>query len=141
MRAIFEIQRLDSIFRAHQIDAVIHFVALAFVGESVTAPSQYYDVNVHGTRVLLDTMVKAGVSTIVFSSSCAVYGEPAQTPIAENAPTEPVKHTASALAKNILGWSAELSELPTIITDAWRWPAQRFGIEQTKRTIGVRHIN
>ena len=68
----------------------MHFAALAYVGESVTAPSQYYDVNVHGTRVLLDAMVRAGVPRIVFSSSCAVYGEPAQTPIIESTPTEPV---------------------------------------------------
>src|SRR5512139_1394667 len=47
---------LDFVFRAHQIDAVMHFAALAYVGESVTAPSQYYDVNVNGTRVLLDAM-------------------------------------------------------------------------------------
>ena len=81
---------LDFVFRAHQIDAVIHFAALAYVGELVAAPSQYYDVNVNGTRVLLDAMVTAGVRTIVFSSSCAVYGEPAKTPIVESAPTEPV---------------------------------------------------
>src|SRR5262249_46370263 len=81
---------LDFVFEAHQIDAVMHFAALAYVGESVKAPSQYYDVNVHGTRVLLDRMVKAGVPRIVFSSSCAVYGEPAKTPIIESTPTEPI---------------------------------------------------
>ena len=68
----------------------MHFAALAYVGESVTAPSQYYDVNVHGTRVLLDAMIRARVPRIVFSSSCAVYGEPAKTPIIESTPTEPV---------------------------------------------------
>src|SRR5262249_12082480 len=52
---------LDSVFQAHRIDAVLHFAALACVGESVSAPSQYYDVNVHGTKVLLDAMVKARV--------------------------------------------------------------------------------
>ena len=67
---------LDAVFAAHRIDAVIHFAALAYVGESVTAPGRYYDVNVHGTRTLLDAMVRAGVRAIVFSSSCAIYGEP-----------------------------------------------------------------
>ena len=68
----------------------MHFAALAYVGESVTAPSRYYDVNVHGTRMLLDAMVRAGVPTIVFSSSCAVYGEPAKIPIIETTRIEPV---------------------------------------------------
>ena len=87
---IRDLAALDLIFRSHQIDAVMHFAALAYVGELVAAPSRYYDVNVHGTRVLLDAMVRAGVPTIVFSSSCAVYGEPAKTPIAEGTLTEPV---------------------------------------------------
>jgi UDP-glucose-4-epimerase GalE len=81
---------LDCVFQTHEIDAVMHFAALAYVGESVTSPSQYYDVNVHGTRVLLDCMVRAGVPTIVFSSSCTVYGEPAKIPITEDTPTQPV---------------------------------------------------
>ena len=73
---------LDAVFAAQRIDAVMHFAALAYVGESVTAPGRYYDVNVHGTRVLLDAMVRAGVRVIVFSSSCAIYGEPERMPIA-----------------------------------------------------------
>src|SRR5262245_20746513 len=67
---------LDAVFSTHQIDAVMHFAALAYVGESVAVPGRYYDVNVHGTRVLLDAMVQAKDWSIVFSSSCAVYGEP-----------------------------------------------------------------
>ena len=81
---------LGSVFQTHRIDAVMHFAALAYVGESVMAPSRYYDINIHGTRVLLDAMIKAGVPRIVFSSSCAVYGEPAKTPITESASTQPV---------------------------------------------------
>jgi UDP-glucose-4-epimerase GalE len=81
---------LDAVFNAHQIDAVMHFAALAYVGESVTAPGRYYDVNVHGTRVLLDAMVRAGVSAIVFSSSCAVYGEPDSMPIRESTQARPI---------------------------------------------------
>src|SRR5271169_3728964 len=67
---------LDAVFSARRIDAVMHFAALAYVGESVTAPGRYYDVNVHGTRVLRDAMLRAGIKAIVFSSSCATYGEP-----------------------------------------------------------------
>jgi len=81
---------LNAVFAAHQIDAVMHFAALAYVGESVTAPGRYYDVNVHGTRVLLDAMMHAGVSLIVFSSSCAIYGKPEHMPICENASLNPI---------------------------------------------------
>jgi UDP-glucose-4-epimerase GalE len=81
---------LDAVFAAQRIDAVMHFAALAYVGESVTAPGRYYDVNVHGTRVLLDAMVRAGVRVIVFSSSCAIYGEPDRVPIDEGMKLNPV---------------------------------------------------
>src|SRR5476651_1868523 len=67
---------LDAVFTSYRFDAVMHFAALAYVGESVREPGRYYDVNVHGTRMLLDAMMRAGVRVIVFSSSCAVYGEP-----------------------------------------------------------------
>ena len=81
---------LDAVFAAQRIDAVMHFAALAYVGESVTAPGRYYDVNVHGTRVLLDAMVRAGVGVIVFSSSCAIYGEPQRMPISESTRLNPI---------------------------------------------------
>jgi UDP-glucose-4-epimerase GalE len=81
---------LDAVFGAQRIDAVVHFAGLAYVGESVTAPSNYYDVNVHGTRVLLDAMLRAAVSAIVFSSSCAVYGQPDNVPIVESALPDPI---------------------------------------------------
>jgi UDP-glucose-4-epimerase GalE len=81
---------LDAVFAAQRIEAVVHFAALAYVGESVTAPERYYDVNVHGTRVLLDAMVRAGVRVIVFSSSCAIYGEPDRVPIDEGMKLNPV---------------------------------------------------
>jgi UDP-arabinose 4-epimerase len=73
-----------------RIDAVIHFAALAHVGESIRFPDQYYDVNVNGTRVLLEAMVRAKVKRTVFSSSCAVYGEPDRMPILEETPLRPV---------------------------------------------------
>jgi UDP-glucose-4-epimerase GalE len=81
---------LDAVFAANHIDAVMHFAALAYVGESVTAPSLYYDVNVHGTHVLLDAMLRAGVRAIVFSSSCAIYGEPECKAIAESISLNPI---------------------------------------------------
>ena len=83
-------ERLDRVLAETRFEAVMHFAALAYVGESVTAPGKYYDVNVNGTRVLLDAMVKAGVPALVFSSTCAVYGEPEQQPITEATPKAPI---------------------------------------------------
>ena len=81
---------LDAVFSAYKFDATMHFAALAYVGESVTAPGRYYDVNVNGTRTLLDAMVRAGVRSIVFSSSCAIYGEPDSMPITEDTDPNPI---------------------------------------------------
>jgi UDP-arabinose 4-epimerase len=81
---------LDAFFSAHRIDAVMHFAALAYVGESVTVPGRYYDVNVNGTRVLLDAMMRTKVRLIVFSSSCAIYGQPDSIPIVESTRLEPI---------------------------------------------------
>jgi UDP-glucose-4-epimerase GalE len=81
---------LDAVFSTYRFDAVIHFAALAYVGESVTAPGRYYDVNVNGTRTLLDAMVRASVHSIVFSSSCAIYGEPDALPISERMVPNPI---------------------------------------------------
>ncbi|WP_428776029.1 UDP-glucose 4-epimerase GalE [Vibrio sp.] len=78
---------LDSVFSAHDIKAVIHFAGLKAVGESVAKPLQYYDNNVNGTLVLARAMRKAGVKSIVFSSSATVYGDPELVPITEQSPT------------------------------------------------------
>jgi UDP-arabinose 4-epimerase len=81
---------LNAVFSEYRFDAVMHFAALAYVGESVTAPGRYYDVNVNGTRTLLDAMVRAGVRSIIFSSSCAIYGEPERMPITEHTVPNPI---------------------------------------------------
>ncbi len=74
----------------HRIDAVMHFAAWLAVGESVTNPAKYYENNLTGSLCLLDAMVAEGVSRLVFSSTCAVYGEPQQLPLSEDHPTAPV---------------------------------------------------
>ena len=71
------------------VDAVIHFAGKSLVGESVEKPDLYHNVNVNGSRNLLDQMYIAGVKKLVFSSSAATYGEPVTIPIQENAPTAP----------------------------------------------------
>ncbi|NJL48614.1 MAG: UDP-glucose 4-epimerase GalE [Leptolyngbyaceae cyanobacterium SM2_5_2] len=81
---------LKSIFNQRQIDAVMHFAAYTYVGESVTNPSKYYESNVVGTLRLLDAMVEAGVKNFVFSSTCATYGMPQALPITETHPQNPI---------------------------------------------------
>ena len=83
----------DAVFEAfarHQPDAVVHFAALALVGESMSEPGRYFLTNVVGTQNLLDAMQAHGVQRIVFSSTCATYGEPSAMPITEKAPQLPV---------------------------------------------------
>jgi UDP-glucose-4-epimerase GalE len=71
-------------------DAIMHFAAHAYVGESVTNPRKYFHNNVEGGLSLLNSALEAGVKKIIFSSTCAVYGEPAKVPIEENIPRQPV---------------------------------------------------
>ena len=73
-----------------RVDAIMHFAAHAYVGESVTNPKKYFHNNVEGGLALLNAALEAGVKKIIFSSTCAVYGEPAKVPIAEDIPREPV---------------------------------------------------
>ncbi|MEG4010815.1 MULTISPECIES: UDP-glucose 4-epimerase GalE [unclassified Microcoleus] len=81
---------LDNLFATHEIAAVMHFSAYAYVGESVTDPAKYYRNNVIGTITLLEAMIAAGVKKIVFSSTCATYGVPHKIPIAEDHPQNPI---------------------------------------------------
>ena len=80
---------VDSVFDSEQIDGVIHFAANSLVGESMTNPLKYYDNNLCGTKVLLESMVAHGIDKIVFSSTAATYGEPERVPILETDRTEP----------------------------------------------------
>jgi UDP-glucose-4-epimerase GalE len=73
-----------------RVDAVIHFAAHAYVGESVEHPRKYFRNNVLGSLTLLNTALEAGIRRFVFSSTCAVYGIPERIPITEQTPREPV---------------------------------------------------
>ncbi len=73
-----------------RFDAVMHFAALIQVGESVLRPLDYFDVNVGGTLNLLQAMADAGVRCLVFSSTCAIYGDPQRLPLDEGHPIRPV---------------------------------------------------
>ncbi|MCH1625035.1 UDP-glucose 4-epimerase GalE [Fredinandcohnia quinoae] len=98
---------MQSVFEKEKIDAVIHFAANSLVGESMVEPLKYYDNNVFGTQVVLETMQKNHVKYIVFSSTAATYGEPKQVPITEDMPTVPTNtygETKLAMEK-MMKWS------------------------------------
>ncbi len=81
---------VTQVFASHAIDAVVHFAARCYVGESVRDPGKYYRANLLGTLNLLDAMVEHGCRRIVFSSTCATYGEPTTLPITEDQPQNPI---------------------------------------------------
>lgn len=87
---ILDGERLRQVFRKHAPIAVIHFAALAYVGESVEQPLLYHQVNVGGSLSLLSAMQQEGVDRFVFSSSCATYGLPNALPIVEDTPQVPI---------------------------------------------------
>jgi len=83
-------EKLRKTLQEEQPEAVLHFASLALVGESTRRPELYWSTNVGGTLSLLSAMLEAGVSRIVFSSTCAIYGEPERVPIVEDMPKAPV---------------------------------------------------
>ena len=80
---------LRKVFRENEIDSVMHFAAFAAVGESVAHPKKYYDNNIRGGLNLLEAMLEADVKRFVFSSTCAIFGEPVEIPMAETHPVSP----------------------------------------------------
>ena len=84
------VEEIEEVFRQHSIEAVFHFAAYAYVGESVTEPEKYYYNNVVNTLNLLQVMKKYGCKKIIFSSTCATYGEPERVPITEDMPQKPI---------------------------------------------------
>lgn len=80
---------LNDVFTKENIEAVIHFAANSLVGESMEKPLAYFDNNVFGTQVLLETMAKHKVNKIIFSSTAATYGEPTAIPLVETMETKP----------------------------------------------------
>jgi UDP-glucose 4-epimerase len=81
---------VKDIIETYKVDAVIHFAAYAYVGESVTDPTKYYNNNLASSILLLDAMHEAGCKNIIFSSTCASYGTPKYIPIDESHPQDPI---------------------------------------------------
>jgi UDP-glucose-4-epimerase GalE len=104
----------------HRADAVMHFAAWLKVGESVQVPLAYYQNNVAGTLSVLDAMREAGVGRFVFSSTCAVYGEPTSVPIVETLP----KHPINAYGETKLAIERALPHLE--IAHGIKWIALRY---------------
>jgi UDP-glucose-4-epimerase GalE len=113
---------LDRLFSNHDFGAVMHFAAFAYVGESVENPALYYRNNLAAPMVLLDAMVRHGIDRFIFSSTCAIYGEPQQIPIPENHPQQPI---------NPYGWTKKTVE--QILAD--------FGRAYGLNSVSLRYFN
>ncbi|HTK77628.1 MAG TPA: UDP-glucose 4-epimerase GalE [Gemmataceae bacterium] len=103
---------LDQAFVMHRIEAVIHFAAFAYVGESVTQPARYYKNNLVNALALLDAVRRHNVGRFVFSSTCATYGVPAKLPITEDTPQRPINpygHTKLAVERALADYSKAYS--------------------------------
>jgi UDP-glucose-4-epimerase GalE len=96
---------LETISR-HRVDSIVHFAAYKAAGESFENPGRYFANNVAGTAALLEAAYKGGVRRFVFSSTCAVYGTPERTPVAEDAPIHPESPygESKALVERMMHW-------------------------------------
>ena len=112
--------RLADVLAAHRVDAVIHFAASALVGESMTDPGKYFRNNTLATFNLIEAMRAAGVGTLVFSSTCATYGDPVRVPIDEDHPQAPVNPYGESklMVEKMLRWYGHCHGL--------RWMALRY---------------
>jgi UDP-arabinose 4-epimerase len=113
-------KRLAEVFAGRKMDAVVHFAANALVGESMTNPAKYFQNNTVGSLNLLNAMHEAGVGTIVFSSTCATYGNPVRVPIDETHPQAPVNPYGDSklMVEKMLRWYGDSYGL--------RWMALRY---------------
>lgn len=112
--------KIQEVLEQYHIEAVIHFAAHAYVGESVVQPRKYFRNNVASTLNLLNTMLDVGVKHIVFSSTCATYGLPEMLPISEEHPQRPVSPYGESklFVERVLHWYAQAYGL--------RWVALRY---------------
>jgi UDP-arabinose 4-epimerase len=101
--------RLRAVMSTERVRAVMHFAAYAYVGESMEKPADYFRNNVVNTLSLLDAMRDVGADTIVFSSTCATYGNPDSLPIAEEHPQVPVSPYGESklMAERLIAWHGQ----------------------------------
>ena len=117
---------VEQVFARQAIEAVVHMAAVSLVGDSVRHPVRYYQQNVANLLPLLDVMQRHGCRRMVFSSTAAVYGEPAQVPISEDCTAAPI---------NPYGWTKWMCE--QILADVRRAPAEGGGFE----FVSLRYFN
>ncbi|HLH46034.1 MAG TPA: UDP-glucose 4-epimerase GalE [Acidimicrobiales bacterium] len=99
-------EAVRAVIEDFSVDAIVHFAAYKAAGESMEQPGRYFRNNVAGTNALVDAAADAGVERLVFSSTCAVYGTPATTPVGEDAPVDPESPygESKALVERMLHW-------------------------------------
>jgi UDP-glucose 4-epimerase len=113
---LVDIQQLEQIFVNHRIDAVMHLAANTLIGQSMKEPAKYFQNNVFCGVNLLNIMIKYNVLKLIFSSSCAIYGEPEQTPISESQFPKPINPYGESklVFEKILYWYAQAYDLCSI---------------------------
>jgi UDP-arabinose 4-epimerase len=119
---ILDRKRLDEVIKQYRPEAVMHFAAYAYVGESVDNPGKYYRNNVVGTLSLLEAMRDSHINKFIFSSTCATYGEPIEIPISEDHPQAPI---------NPYGWSKLMIE--QMLKD--------FDVAHGLKSVSLRYFN
>jgi len=97
-------EQLERVLKKYSFDAIVHFAAFAYVGESVEKPELYYENNVVGSFNLIKATLNANINKFVFSSTCSLYGNPKEIPISEKLPTNPINPYAQTklIIENIL---------------------------------------
>lgn len=107
---------VEAAIDTHGIEAVVHFAASAYVGESMTDPGKYFRNNSIGSLSLIEAMIRRGVDKLVFSSTCATYGNPLQLPIDESSPTVPVNPYGESklFVERALRWFRQADKMQSI---------------------------
>ncbi|MEZ4651933.1 MAG: UDP-glucose 4-epimerase GalE [Candidatus Eisenbacteria bacterium] len=125
---------VGTVFDTHPIEAVFHFAADSLVGESMTDPGKYFRNNVGGVLTLLETMARHSARRFVLSSTAATYGDPAEVPITETAPTEPTNPYGESklICERLLRWFGRVHGI--------RWTSLRyFNAAGATPTVGEDH--
>ncbi len=129
---------ISAVFKKHPIDAIMHFAALALVGESMEQPGRYFKNNVYGALNLLETGRNAGIKKFIFSSTCATYGMPERVPITEDLPQNPLNPYGESklMFEKILSWYNKIYGLEFV---AFRYfnaagATEKFGEDHKKET-------
>jgi len=107
---------ISKVFSKHKFDGVIHFAAYALAGESMQSPARYFENNIQGGVNLLEAMRKSSTSSIVFSSTCAIYGYPDKLPVSEDAPKNSVSvyGESKSTFEKILDWYDRLYGIKSV---------------------------